>query len=59
MSYNFQPLQDVMNNWAANDTTRYNFHEPKPNNIIFMQGQTEMLNKYKCTHNEKYKNTDI
>jgi hypothetical protein len=43
MSYNFQPLQDVMNNWAANDTTRYNFHEPKPNNIIFMQGQTEML----------------
>jgi hypothetical protein len=43
MSYNFQALQDVIDTWAVDNTTRYNFHEPKSNNIIFMQGQTEML----------------
>ena len=42
MSYNFTELNKVMDTWAG-ETTRYNYHEPKPNNIIFMQGQTEML----------------
>ena len=42
MAYNFTELNKVMGTWAE-ETIRYNFHEPKPNNITFMQGQTEML----------------
>ena len=43
MSYDFTELNKVMANWATDDTTRYNFHEPKPNNIICNIGSTEML----------------
>ena len=42
MAYDFTELNKVMDTWA-DETTRYNFHEPKPNNITLMQGQTEML----------------
>lgn len=43
MSYDFTELNKVMANWATDDTTRYNFHEPKPNNITCCVGSTEML----------------
>jgi hypothetical protein len=43
MSYDFTELNKVVANWATDDTTRYNFHEPKSNNIICNVGSTEML----------------
>ena len=43
MSYDFTELNKVVANWATDDTTRYNFHEPKPNNITCNVGSTEML----------------
>jgi hypothetical protein len=43
MSYDFTELNKVIANWATDDTTIYNFHEPKPNNITMMTGNTEML----------------
>jgi hypothetical protein len=44
MSYNFTELNKVVATWAQDDAiTRYNFHEPKPNNIVMAAGGTEML----------------
>jgi hypothetical protein len=43
MAYDFTELNKVMANWAIDDTTSYNFHEPKSNNIICNVGPTEML----------------
>jgi len=43
MSYDFTELNKVMATWVADDTTRYNFHEPKSNNIICNVGSTEMI----------------
>jgi len=43
-NYNFTELNKIVSTWVQDDAiTRYNFHEPKPNNITFMQGQSEML----------------
>ena len=41
-NYNFTELDKVVAGWKANEA-KYNFHEPKPNNITFMQGQSEMI----------------
>jgi len=46
MSYDFTELNKVVATWVADDAdeiTRYNFHEPKSNNIICNIGSTEML----------------
>ncbi len=44
MSYDFTELNKVVANWVQDDAiTRYNFHEPKPNNIVCNIGATEML----------------
>ena len=43
MSYDFTELNKVVANWVNDDTTRYNFHEPKTNNITCNVGATEML----------------
>ena len=45
MSYDFTELSKVVAGWKTNDkeTTRYNFHEPKSNNIVLTTGSTEML----------------
>ena len=45
MAYDFTELDKVVSGWKANakETTRYNFHEPKPNNIVLTTGSTEML----------------
>jgi hypothetical protein len=44
MSYNFTELNKVMDTWAqSQEVTRYNFHEPKPNNVVIAAGGTEML----------------
>ena len=47
MSYDFTELNKVVGTWVSNGgtaaTTRYNFHEPKSNNIIMMSGNTEMI----------------
>ena len=43
MAYDFTELNKVVANWATDDTTRYNFHESKPNNITCNVGPTEML----------------
>jgi hypothetical protein len=45
-SYNFQPLQDVVNSWSAFNVpdTVVSFEPlPKPNNIVLNAGGTEML----------------
>ena len=44
--YNFQPLQNVMNNWAVElpDEPNFTFDvNAKPNNIAMISGGTEML----------------
>jgi len=46
MSYNFQPLQDVMNNWARElpDEPNFTFDvDAEPNNITMISGGAEML----------------
>jgi hypothetical protein len=46
MSYDFTELTKVVATWVADDAdeiTRYNFHEPKSNNIICNVGSTEMI----------------
>jgi hypothetical protein len=44
MAYNFTELSKVVDSWAQSpEATRYNFHEPKPNNIVMAAGGTEML----------------
>jgi hypothetical protein len=43
MAYDFTELNKVMANWAIDETTRYNFHEPRSNNITCNVGSTEML----------------
>jgi hypothetical protein len=43
MAYDFTELNKVVANWATNDSTSYNFHEPKSNNIVCNVGSTEML----------------
>lgn len=44
MAYDFTELNKVVATWVLPEaTTRYNFHEPKPNNIVCNVGQTEML----------------
>jgi hypothetical protein len=44
MSYDFTELNKVVSTWIQDDAiTRYNFHQPKPNNIICNVGETEML----------------
>ena len=43
MSYDFTELNKIVATWATDDTTRYNFHEPKTNNIVCNVGATEML----------------
>ena len=43
-SYNFQPLQDVMNNWAQNPPTpTVTFELPKNNNVTMIVSGNEML----------------
>jgi len=43
-NYNFQPLQDVMNNWAQNQPTPpVTFELPKNNNVTMITGGKEML----------------
>ena len=45
-SYNFQPLQNVMNNWARElpDEPNFTFDvDAEPNNITCIAGGTEML----------------
>jgi hypothetical protein len=43
-NYNFTALNQVMDTWAqSQEVTRYNFHEPKPNNITLFTGGSEML----------------
>ena len=45
-SYNFQPLQNVMNNWARElpDEPNFTFDvDAKPNNITMISGGAEML----------------
>jgi hypothetical protein len=41
-NYNFTELDKAVGTWAQ-ETTRYNFHEPKPNNITMFTGGTEMI----------------
>jgi hypothetical protein len=44
MSYDFTELNKVVATWVQDDAiTRYNFHKPKPNNIVCNVGETEML----------------
>jgi hypothetical protein len=46
MAYDFTELNKAVANWVTDDPseiTRYNFHEPKPNNITCNVGPTEML----------------
>lgn len=43
MSYDFTELNKVVATWALPEATRYNFHEPKSNNIVCNVGTTEML----------------
>ena len=43
MAYDFTELNKVVANWATNDSTSYNFHESKSNNIVCNVGSTEML----------------
>jgi len=44
MSYDFTELNKVVATWVQDDgITRYNFHEPKSNNIVCNVGSTEML----------------
>ena len=44
MSYDFTELNKVVATWIEDDAiTRYNFHEPKSNNIVCNVGETEML----------------
>ena len=43
-SYNFQPLQDVVNSWSAGDHIDCNCDvDTEPNNITCIAGGTEML----------------
>jgi hypothetical protein len=45
-NYNFQPLQDVMNNWVRElpDEPNFTFDvDAEPNNITMISGGTEML----------------
>ena len=45
-SYNFQPLQNVMNNWARElpDEPNFTFDvDAEPNNITMISGGKEML----------------
>ena len=45
-SYNFQPLQNVMNNWARELPDELNFTfdvDAEPNNITMISGGAEML----------------
>ena len=45
-SYNFQPLQNVMNNWVRELPDEPNFIfdvDANPNNITMISGGTEML----------------
>jgi len=43
-NYNFQPLQDVMNNWAQNQPTDpVTFELPKNNNVTMIVSGNEML----------------
>jgi hypothetical protein len=43
-NYNFQPLQNVMNNWAGELPDEPNFTvDAEPNNITCIAGGTEML----------------
>ena len=45
-SYNFQPLQNVMNNWARElpDEPNFTFDvDANPNNITMISGGAEML----------------
>lgn len=42
--YNFQPLQNVMNNWAQNPPTpTVTFELPKNNNVTMIVSGNEML----------------
>jgi hypothetical protein len=44
--YDFQPLQNVMNNWAVElpDEPNFTFHgDHEPNNITMISGGKEML----------------
>ena len=46
MAYDFTELNKAVATWVNDDPseiTRYNFHEPKPNNITCNVGTTEML----------------
>jgi len=43
MSYDFTELNKVVSTWVLPEATRYNFHEPKSNNIVCNVGTTEML----------------
>lgn len=43
MAYNFTELNKVVANWATDNNTSYNFHEPKPNSIILNNKGVEML----------------
>jgi hypothetical protein len=44
-SYNFQPLQDIVSSWSANNISDSNvtFELPKNNNVTIFTGSTEML----------------
>jgi hypothetical protein len=44
-SYNFQPLQDVINSWSEYNVpdAEITFEAPKENNIVCMAGGVEML----------------
>jgi hypothetical protein len=44
-NYNFQPLQDVVASWSANNIPDSNktFELPKNNNVTMFTGGTEML----------------
>ena len=44
MAYDFTELNKVVATWVNDDpVTRYNFHEPKSNNIVCNVGSIEML----------------
>ena len=44
MAYDFTELNKVVSTWRLpEEPTRYNFHEPKSNNIVCNVGNTEML----------------
>jgi hypothetical protein len=42
-SYNFQPLQNVMNNWGKESSKELTVGELNPNTITCVAGGTEML----------------